>query len=111
PVELTHDLDARPHRARDRHAVIEHVVLIVAARWIAEDAEPDVADDPHRLHGLSEQSLNVKVGRVEPQTALVAGVRQPRREPETDCGATGRLREHPDLRGDDDVPDAAGGAA
>ena len=68
------------HGARDRDAVLEHVVLIVAARRIAEDAEADVADETHRLHRLADEHLRVEVGRVETEAALVARVRQLGRE-------------------------------
>ena len=107
-VELADDLDPFAHGPGDGQAVQKHVVLVVAAGGIAEDPEADVADDADRLDGLAEQRLDVEVGRIETEAALVAGVRQLRREPQAEGRTTGRFTGQPDLRGDDDVLDRAG---
>jgi hypothetical protein len=64
----------------NRRAVIEHVVLAVAAHRIAKDREAEVADDADRLNGLADGESEVEVGGVESDPALVAGVRKSREE-------------------------------
>ena len=53
-VDLADDLEPLLHGARDREAVGQHVVLVIAARRVAEDAETDVADEADRLDGLAD---------------------------------------------------------
>ena len=106
-VDLADDLDPFLHRSGERHAVGEHVVLAVAVRRLPQNAEAGVADDPDRLHRLPDQHRSIEVGRVEPEPALVARIRQPRREAHADGRPTWLLRSDADLRGDDDVFDVA----
>ena len=55
-VDLADDFGRLGQRPREREAVGQHVVLPVAARRIAEDAQADVADDADRLDGLGHSS-------------------------------------------------------
>src|SRR5262249_22237784 len=64
-VDLADDLHALFDRARDGEPVVEHVVLVVTASRVAEDAEADVAHQPDRADGLADEHVGVEVGRVE----------------------------------------------
>ena len=54
-VDLADDFRLLRQRSRERHAVGQHVVLLISASGIAQDAESDVADDTHRLDRLGAE--------------------------------------------------------
>ena len=93
------------HRARERQAVREHVVLAIADRRIRQDADAEIADDANRLHGLGAEQRHVEIGGVEAQAALVRRVRQLGGESDADRRPAGGLGQQSNLRRDDGVRD------
>ena len=55
PLHFAHHFGALGDGARERKAVGQDVILPIAARGIAQNAEADVADDADGLHGLRDE--------------------------------------------------------
>ena len=107
-VDLSDDLDALAHGAGDRQAIGHDVTLLIPACRIAQHAETDVTDHAHRLDGLADQRGDEKVGRVESQAALVAGIGQAGGEPNPDRRPARGFRHEPHLGRQHEVFDIRG---
>src|SRR5262245_53204543 len=110
-VQLTDNFESFAHGSRHRHTEGDDVVLVIAAHGVTENAEPDIADDSDGLRSLGDEERERKVRRVEAQSALVARVRQSRREANRERWPGRRLGDKPDLGAEHEILDIAGAVA
>src|SRR5438552_4514589 len=106
-VDLADHLDAVGDGARDRHAIVQDVVLTIATYRIAENAEADVADDTHRLNSLPNREAEIEVRGVETKPAFIPLVRKPGEKPDSDCGPRFGFTREANLRADQRVWEVA----
>ena len=95
-------------RPGDRDAVVQDVILDVAVGRRTEDAETDVAHDPHRLDRLAEQKVKVEVGRIESEAARLPSLGSRVENLDRHGRPARRLGHEPDLGADDRVVEIVG---
>ena len=110
-VDLADDFGRLCQRPRQREAVGQHVVLPIAPCRIAQDPQPDVADEANRPHGLGSEHGRKEVGRIETEPAFVRRTGKSGGKAEPERRSPGPFGEEPHLHPDRPVLDARGRVA